>query len=341
VTLSVISTVGEVYLAMNNYAEAMTYLQRAFSLAKEQDSAYDQFYNLFYMGKTCYQQNDIANTLTYLHQSLAIAGEAQNRLGQTQCHELLAEVYEKQGDLTEALAHWKLFHSIKESIFNENSAKRIANLQVLHQVETAKRDAEIYHLRNEQLLREIEERKKAEQALQELAITDPLSGLFNRRHFFAMAELLLAEAIRYTQPLSVMILDIDYFKQVNDTHGHAVGDEAIKLLAETIKTAIRASDVAARFGGDEFVLLMPQTNVGQAVKFAQRLRLSLAESTISASQYKLRFTLSVGVSSATIDINSIDKLLECADRALYTAKNNGRNQVRAYLLNTGELNEYL
>ena len=331
VTLSALNTIGEIYLAMQDQSQAMAYLRQAISLAKEQNAAYDQYCNLLDMGKAYYQQNDVVNTLAYLHQSLAVADQTQNRMGQIQCHELLAEVNEKQGNLTEALSHWKQFHFIKESIFNENSAKRIANLQVLHQVETAKRDAEIYHLRNEELLREINERKKAELALQELAMTDPLTGLFNRRHFFRAAEFLLAEAIRYKHSLSIMVLDIDHFKHVNDTYGHATGDTAIKFLAATIKTIIRTADVAARFGGDEFVVLMPETNIEQALKSAHRLRLYLAERTIPASQHRFHFTLSLGVASISADVNTIDMLLEHADQALYTAKQKGRNQVEMWM----------
>ena len=203
-------------------------------------------------------------------------------------------------------------------------------LKVAHQIETAKRDAEIYHLRNEELLNEIDERKKAEEALRELAMTDPLTGLFNRRHFFSVAEYLLAEATRYKHPLSVMILDIDFFKQVNDSYGHAVGDEAIKLLAATIKSIIRASDVAARFGGDEFVILMPETDTEKAIKAAQRLQFSLAKRTIATSQKHFNFTLSIGSAGISEEVNTIDMLLEFADRALYVAKQGGRNQVQVY-----------
>ncbi len=160
VILSTLNTIGEIYLAMQDQAQAMMYLEQAIAFANAQNATYDQYYNLLDMGKAYYQQNDVANTLAYLHQSLAIADQTQNRMGQIQCHELLAEVHEKQGNLTEALSHWKQFHIIKESVFNENSAKRIANLQVLHQVETAKRDAVIYQLRNQELLRENTELEK-------------------------------------------------------------------------------------------------------------------------------------------------------------------------------------
>jgi diguanylate cyclase (GGDEF)-like protein len=161
-------------------------------------------------------------------------------------------------------------------------------------------------------------------------MTDPLSGLFNRRHFFRLAEFALAEALRYQHSLSLMILDIDHFKQVNDTYGHATGDGAIRLLAATIKTTIRAADVAARFGGDEFVILMPDTNTEQAIKSGQRLRLALAEITIPASQQRFHITLSIGVASLSAGANSIDILLEHADRALYATKQGGRNQIQVY-----------
>jgi diguanylate cyclase (GGDEF)-like protein len=127
-----------------------------------------------------------------------------------------------------------------------------------------------------------------------------------------------------------MVLDLDRLKQINDSYGHAVGDEAIKILATTLKTIIRASDVPVRFGGDEFVVFMPETNIDQAIKLAQRLRLSLAENPIHTGQNPLFLTLSIGVAGLSHNVDSIDKLLENADRALYLAKQKGRNQVQSY-----------
>jgi diguanylate cyclase (GGDEF)-like protein len=192
--------------------------------------------------------------------------------------------------------------------------------------------AEIHRLRHEELSHEIEERKRLEAALNDLAIADPLTGLYNRRHFFNLAEMQLEQATRYERTLSVMVLDIDHFKQINDTYGHAVGDRVIKHLAGNIEPTIRRADVTARFGGDEFVILMPETDSSQAVHLAERLQHQVAEKTISAKQSSFHLTLSIGVasSSAHNHVASIDVLLEMADHALYQAKESGGNRVCIY-----------
>jgi len=326
----VADTLGQVLQKMGEFERAEKLLVEALEIDTLSGHELGQANDLLGLGKLRLSQGKLKPAKADLLRSLEISNKIGARQFQMECHSNLHQIAEQQGDWERAIAHHKAYHEIYTENYNKTASNKLAMLKVAHQIETAKRDAEIYHLRNEELLNEIEERKKAEEALRELAMTDPLTELFNRRHFFSVAEYLLAEAMRYNHPLSVMILDIDFFKQVNDSYGHAVGDEAIKLLAATIKSIIRASDVAARFGGDEFVILMPETDTEKALKAAQRLQFSLAKKTITTSQKHFYFTLSIGAASISEDVNSIDMLLECADRALYVAKQAGRNQVQVY-----------
>lgn len=178
------------------------------------------------------------------------------------------------------------------------------------------------------LLRDISERKIAEQVTQRLISTDPLTGLYNRRHFFAIVNAILAEAVRYGHPASLMLLDLDHFKTTNDTYGHMKGDLALQHLANSIRTITRASDVAARFGGDEFVIFLPQTDVEQALQTAERLRTHLAENPVPNIGVDLFLKLSIGIAGipASHEVGSVDMLLERADHALYQAKQQGRNR---------------
>jgi diguanylate cyclase (GGDEF)-like protein len=323
-------TLGQVLQAMGEYERAEQLLAETLEIDRQTENEWGQVNCLLALGKVRISLQKFAQAQADLQKSLKIAKKIGSHQLQIECHAQLSQIFEQQGRWKQALAHCKAYHKMYIESHNETTSKKLAALKVAHQVETAKRDAEIYHLRNEELLHEIEERKKAEQTLEEMAMTDPLTDLFNRRHFFRVAEFILNEAVRYEHALSVMILDIDNFKQVNDTYGHATGDEAIKLLAATIKSIIRTADVAARFGGDEFVVLMPETNSQQALKTAQRLRLYLAERTVPTNQYRFHFTLSIGVASVSAEVNSIDILLEHADRALYLAKQTGRNQIQVY-----------
>ena len=179
---------------------------------------------------------------------------------------------------------------------------------------------------------DITERKQTERALQEMAATDPLTGLFNRRHFFGIVNAIFAEANRYRHPIAIMVFDLDHFKQVNDAYGHKVGDLALQHFVASIRFSIREADVAARFGGDEFTILLPNTDGMQAVYVAERLRNYLVENPVVNTEARFFITFSVGIASipAGHETISIDALLEQADQALYKAKEAGRNQTCLY-----------
>jgi diguanylate cyclase (GGDEF)-like protein len=163
--------------------------------------------------------------------------------------------------------------------------------------------------------------------LEKLATTDSMTGLFNRRHFLSMAEGEWSRFHRYQRPLSLLAIDIDHFKSVNDRYGHAVGDEAIVSVANACQQGRRASDVVGRFGGEEFVMLLPETDLAQAMIVAERLRERMAAHILHVHKVQFKLTISVGVAQATVSMSGIDVLLRAADQALYQAKNSGRNRV--------------
>ena len=168
-----------------------------------------------------------------------------------------------------------------------------------------------------------------QQELEYLASTDALTGLANRRTLMLRAEQELARAKRYGSELSLLMADIDFFKKVNDTYGHQAGDIVLKKLASVFLLALRDIDFAARFGGEEFVLLLPETNAENALKTAERLRASVNDIQIPLPQGELvKCTISIGVASYSSSGNdSVEKLISGADKALYAAKETGRNKV--------------
>jgi len=171
---------------------------------------------------------------------------------------------------------------------------------------------------------------EANKRLELLSITDGLTRLYNHRYF--QDELLRAfeESVRYERPLSLAIIDIDFFKKVNDTYGHAVGDEVLKSVSSIFRESVRATDLVARYGGEEFAVMMPETELDDAMTFAEKIR-SLVEATIAETQAgPLQVTVSIGVSSAPrTKARSAKELVIHADKALYRAKKNGRNRVEA------------
>jgi diguanylate cyclase (GGDEF)-like protein len=172
--------------------------------------------------------------------------------------------------------------------------------------------------------------RKHQQLLQHaeiLASTDPLTGLYNRRHFFTLSTYELQRALRLDQHLSVLTIDVDYFKQINDTHGHQIGDEILRLAADVFQSNLREQDILARIGGDEFVALLPDTNVQQAASVAERIRQSVQTISINFRQPHLQVTVSIGVAPLATDITDLHSLLLRSDEALYAAKRAGRARV--------------
>ena len=161
-----------------------------------------------------------------------------------------------------------------------------------------------------------------------MASTDVLTGLNNRRAFFDKAASLFAYCKRNQQPISALMLDIDHFKIINDTYGHAAGDVALRNLAQLLKTHLRDSDIPCRFGGEEFVVLLPNTNVLEAMEMANLLKIRMMESTIALADNNAQsLTASFGVAEHG---ETVEDLLNNADKAMYCAKNNGRNYVMAF-----------
>jgi two-component system cell cycle response regulator len=165
----------------------------------------------------------------------------------------------------------------------------------------------------------------------EMAITDQLTGLHNRRYMGRHLDNLIADAHINGKPLAFVIMDIDYFKAVNDSHGHDIGDEVLKEFARRIGANVRGIDLACRYGGEEFVVVMPDTDVAFAYAVAERLRKGIETTPVEISRApgKLNITISIGIAASEGADDTADALLRRADQALYSAKRNGRNRVVA------------
>jgi two-component system cell cycle response regulator len=163
-----------------------------------------------------------------------------------------------------------------------------------------------------------------------MAITDPLTGLHNRGYMTRHLDTLMKNA-GPGKPISFLIMDIDFFKSVNDTHGHDIGDEVLREFASRVSANVRGIDLACRYGGEEFVVVMPDTDTEFAFSVAERLRQSVeaTQFAISRPPNAINVTVSIGIASSTGADDAADKLLHRADQALYRAKREGRNRVVA------------
>jgi len=176
--------------------------------------------------------------------------------------------------------------------------------------------------------RDVTERMELEAKLKEQAMHDSLTGVGNRRLFMQRAGEEIERSFRYGVPLSLLMLDIDHFKAVNDTHGHDAGDEVLKALVVETNAQLRASDVFCRLGGEEFAVLLINADAASAEALAERIRQALAKLTVAADGTSITFTVSVGGTQRAAGSDSVETMLKRADNALYAAKEGGRNQVQ-------------
>jgi diguanylate cyclase (GGDEF)-like protein/PAS domain S-box-containing protein len=183
---------------------------------------------------------------------------------------------------------------------------------------------------NVKLKQRLDDIHELQAKLREQVMRDPLTGMYNRRYLDDALPGEISRALREQSPLSLMMVDIDHFKRVNDTHGHQAGDEVLRMLADILRTEARRSDVACRYGGEEFVLLLPKMNLESARVRAERWRQMFAEMEVPVETGKFRCTLSVGIAVFPDHGTSAEELLRNGDRALYLAKALGRNRVETY-----------
>lgn len=201
---------------------------------------------------------------------------------------------------------------------------------ILDQANVTQRDAEGVPIRMCGIHADVTERKLLEEEIARQAQTDYLTGVFNRRYFMAQGSAEIERARRYGSALSILMLDIDFFKRINDRYGHSTGDAVLRKLTEVCQFALRSLDVFGRLGGEEFAILLPETDQVAALDVAERLRLIVADARVPIEGAQaVSFTVSIGVSSMLPTSGGIDDLLNAADKALYAAKNAGRNAVRA------------
>jgi diguanylate cyclase (GGDEF)-like protein/PAS domain S-box-containing protein len=178
------------------------------------------------------------------------------------------------------------------------------------------------------IVRDISDKREAGDTLLRASACDFLTGIANRRTFFEAAELELERWRRFPRPLSVVAIDADFFKNINDTWGHAAGDDVLRNLARTLAENVREIDVVARLGGEEFAALLPSTDLAGAIRLAERFRGAVESQRVRHGDAEIGYTVSIGIASMEAGVSGVDQLLKLADDALYAAKRAGRNRIR-------------
>ena len=191
-------------------------------------------------------------------------------------------------------------------------------------------DAQLAQTFADQAAIALENARLYEQAVY-MSITDALTELFNRRKFFKLAGLEFERSRRYQTPFSVITLDIDWFKKINDTYGHDTGDQALREVSRRLRSGVRSVDVVARIGGEEFAILLPETSLEEARQVAERLRAGFANAPVEWQGQQVPITASFGVTAMDENCADLEMMMKRADQALYRAKEGGRNQVVTWM----------
>ncbi len=326
-----LNRVGEIYFLMGLADEALAHYHAALEICEETEYKPGAAKSHTLIGEMAFQQGNNTQALHHLVMALEFAEACLNQKRVFEVHLLLSQVYQQEGRYQEALEHYRLYHEIKEAVFDDDIATKIKSLEIIHRLQETQKDRETFRLENVALMREIEERTKVQTELERIVTLDPLTELKNRRHFFELVQREMERSQRYSRPLSMIMLDIDHFKMVNDQFGHLVGDKVIVEVSIRILKTLRKVDVACRYGGEEFAILLPETPLDQAMMVANRLWRIISKLPAVSSELKISITASFGVASYEGGGSMTpDTLLDRADQALYIAKNNGRNQVAAY-----------
>jgi diguanylate cyclase (GGDEF)-like protein len=219
---------------------------------------------------------------------------------------------------------------VGNTIFSQHVTLR-ATRETLRQEEQERQKAqEILSASNIELQAQLREIQQLHTQLHEQAMRDSLTGLYNRRYLNDMLEREVARARRETYPLSLVMIDLDHFKKVNDTYGHQAGDEVLKYFSGMLNERARAEDILCRYGGEEFLLLLPKMPLEVARERAEQWRSDFEALTVAVGEHRIQTTLSVGIAGYPDHGTTPDQLTQSADQALYLAKKDGRNRVVIY-----------
>jgi diguanylate cyclase (GGDEF)-like protein len=311
--LHTLHSLGAIHFALRNYEPAMMYLQEGLDLSRQNAS---QLLELTFISEIS-RIHQIEGKLDQAEEELLLALQTAEKINSltniSLIHERLVGIYKEGKNYQSALEHFEAFHSVFKKIFNDKSDQRIKNLEILNQVESARKQAELYR---------------------ELAGTDSLTNLVNRRQFLEIAEVAIQQVKKNRGQLTILMLDIDRFKDVNDQYGHKAGDQVLSAVAAGLKQSLRPADVAGRYGGDEFIILVSGATSDQCFKVAERIRRAVAQQTFHIGKSIVGVTISLGLAWTNPErMLPLDTLINYADQALYAAKRQGRNNVVAWTQN--------
>ncbi len=311
---------AEALIHLEQFGEAEDLLLTAKKVFLEHDVFEGIAYCCLNLGLLCLHQKNPDKALGFLESGLALCQTHSMKDLEAQFHQRICTAHEQNQQFELALKHHKTFYQIEREVRRLDTERQLSAISTQRELDRARAEAELERMRRVELGHLVSQ-------LEWQAISDPLTGLHNRRYLETHLEKSFLEAKAENKPLSVAMLDIDTFKQVNDTYGHAVGDQVLKIIAKLAKDSLRTGDIAARYGGEEFALVI-HTSLEPAIRACERLRTRFETYPWDEVHLGLQVTLTIGVCADT-QLENFEKMLNAADELLYVGKRNGKNQVRA------------
>jgi diguanylate cyclase (GGDEF)-like protein len=336
--IGALSNLGEIHLSQDNLEEAQFYFEEALRISSLKNEKTEQAHNHLLLGRVYIRKKQLDKAVHILEKVFAFQNNYKTYT--YKAHRELSLVYEQKNDYKRALIHHKKYILIKNRLFNAESEQKIQSLRITFKLEQAERESRLLKQKNEELslsnkkLEQLTQRQKEldsqksqlVEQLETYAHKDSLTDLFNRRYLDKQFRMELDRALSNDSPLCVMICDIDDFKRVNDHYSHNIGDAVLVEVSRVISENIRAHDVLSRYGGEEFVLLMPETEKTDAIQISRRINHLIEHNDWDTIQKDMKITISMGLCCDT-SVSKFEKMLACADQHLYTAKYQGKNQL--------------
>ncbi|MGL6041939.1 MAG: diguanylate cyclase, partial [Deefgea sp.] len=321
---------GEAYHELGKYTEAQAWLHAAWDLNQHLDYLWSQSINLMALGRVYIAQRRMDEAKQYLLLALKTIQSFGSHPLLLRVYTLLADLGEVNKDFQMAWQFRRQYHELAIEDAQQLAKEKLTNALERRIKEL---DSQLFVLQTRQENTLLRQKSSADtellQTLRNATLQDPLTGASNRRHLDQEMPLMYQRCIEENRPFTILMVDLDHFKRVNDCFGHPVGDDVIRSTAAILLQSCRGGDLVARFGGEEFALLLPGASGVTAVEVAERIRKRIENFEWQQFHPDLKVTSSIGVAEMHDETNAAE-LLNCADQALYQAKDKGRNRVEFY-----------
>ena len=322
---------GLVYESQGRFEDAAAFYKRALGLAEKNELSRLIVEILYHCGSLNIKTGNIDLAISQLQKALSKANEIGWIKDLYKVYQILHEAYRLMGNHKDALVQFQHYHHLYKDFLESRFEDIINANKIESNVRLEEKDLRIRYLESGQILNKTNDEQMTKAAIEKLAISDPLTGLYNRRYYLSRSDEELKKAIKNDLKLSVILLNIAHFRVINENHGNLFGDQVLYFIADRIRSALRETDISARFGGEEFAILLPESNAEQAENVAKRLLHEIGLQPFKIEDKNVQISLNIGITCLKSGENiNIETFLSRANQALFEAKNLGENLIKIF-----------